>query len=51
MSKLTDCLKINKQIDKSNNSQIIGGFTRKPAENPSNYIKYIKYTNQLKKNK
>ena len=24
MRKLTDCLKINKQIDKSNNSQIIG---------------------------
>ena len=32
MRKLTDCLKINKQIDKSNNLQIIGGLTRKPTK-------------------
>ena len=29
MRKLTDCLKINKEIDKSNNSN---NFTRKPTE-------------------
>ena len=34
MRKLDDCFKINKQIDKSNNSQIIGACTRQPTENP-----------------